>query len=849
MIRLTVLFYFWLLKLSSGDILLPRHQHTQQNFPSRSNNAIKYQTDVGLTNQLLSFVQAIRIAQYLQCSLVLPAKFKTRILNSYQDLNHSTQEIDLEEVFNIQKLQTDIALKFHVRIFRESEIVNHRINLLHPLVKYSAVNKSTIEELKSYLKVDNTILDVGPLYLRMIDVDCQHQRDMAEILHLLLDSLADPLSDLVTSLLSFLDSKYNGVHLTRPVVAATKRTSNTAPASFTSPFWDQMLSSKGFPSSLPLYVACSDCTSLSSRQFKYIVTRATYLNNLPPSLKAVYLQYSSCLDVMALLDLKILIGAQEFAGSHLSAFSHLTVSERLYLDKQSTNLCITRSQPVAFTRDFQTLFGRTSPDVTCSHLAQLQSTLETAAIREIIDRIPALFEMMHVENSAFNSLVYLLSYEPASYALPLVYTYLQVPYGDKWQVYSKVQEMFDKPGKRNLIMCALEVAMGAQISRPVRILMVLHNSMMQGASLMAFYLAKMYKERLGIEVNFFIPSDSRGKLEVLMRKNGMKAQGGKKLTSVNLMRYNAVYLNTIVSWYHEYFPKYVGLYRKMCILYVHESLRQEIFRIYPSAEEVLDSAKALVFVSSPSRMVYQDIIDRRDNPNNFVIGNSLSPQLILDSQMNSEVNGIRDQLGITPSDLLYVISGDVYPNRNQAVFVEAAIRLLDYLNHTASSTSRGPSAPFTTKQVFFLVIGFTEITQYVKDIYKRVQESPYHSQFILRDKMPHQTSLEYMAAGDVYVSLALKESFGLALLEAMTMAIPVIVAKLDGVPDVIYEEALDVDPTSPSSVYEAMRELLPPATRAYHSVQSQRRSEFFKQQFYLIRHLDVLRRVLWLPNA
>jgi glycosyltransferase involved in cell wall biosynthesis len=184
------------------------------------------------------------------------------------------------------------------------------------------------------------------------------------------------------------------------------------------------------------------------------------------------------------------------------------------------------------------------------------------------------------------------------------------------------------------------------------------------------------------------------------------------------------------------------------------------------------------------------------------------------------------------------------------VFVEAAMLLLDHLNQTASASSSSfPSSSYATTQVFFLVIGFTEITQYVKDIYKRVQDSPYHSQFILRDKMPHQTSLEYMAAGDVYVSLALKESFGLALLEAMTMAIPVIVAKLDGVPDVIYQEALDVVPTSPPSVYEAMKELLPLTTRTRHSVQAQKRSEYFKQQFFLIRHLDVLRRVLWLPNA
>lgn len=288
----------------------------------------------------------------------------------------------------------------------------------------------------------------------------------------------------------------------------------------------------------------------------------------------------------------------------------------------------------------------------------------------------------------------------------------------------------------------------------------------------------------------------------------------------------------------------------MCILYVHESMREEIFKVYPSSEEVFGSAKALVFVTSRSQAVYQDLIDKRKIPNSFVVGNSLSPQMILDSQRRSESTDMRSQLGLKPSDLLFVISGDVYPNRNQAVFIEASIRLLDYLNQTyPPSSSAPPSSDLSPNQVYFLIIGFTERTKYVLDMFRRVQESPYQKQFFLKDKMPHHISLEYMASGDVYVSLALKESFGLALLEAMTMGIPVIVAKLDGVPDVIYQEALDVDPTSAESVYEAMRVMLSPETRTLHSSYSQIRSEYFQQQFFLIRHLDVLRRVLWLPNS
>jgi hypothetical protein len=43
--------------------------------------------------------------------------------------------------------------------------------------------------------------------------------------------------------------------------------------------------------------------------------------------------------------------------------------------------------------------------------------------------------------------------------------------------------------------------------------------------------------------------------------------------------------------------------------------------------------------------------------------------------------------------------------------------------------------------------------------------------------------------------------------------------------------------------------MLSPETRTLHSSYAQIRSEYFQQQFFLVRHLDVLRRVLWLPSS
>jgi glycosyltransferase involved in cell wall biosynthesis len=146
--------------------------------------------------------------------------------------------------------------------------------------------------------------------------------------------------------------------------------------------------------------------------------------------------------------------------------------------------------------------------------------------------------------------------------------------------------------------------------------------------------------------------------------------------------------------------------------------------------------------------------------------------------------------------------------------------------------------------VFFLVIGFTKPDAYIRGIYRRAERSKYPKQFIFKEKMPHEESLVYMAAGDVYISLALKEAFGLTLLEAMTMGLPVIVAKLDGVPDVIYREALDVNVTSVESVTEAMRQMLSPATRSAHSALAQARSMDFQEQFFFLRHLQALTRLI-----
>jgi hypothetical protein len=84
------------------------------------------------------------------------------------------------------------------------------------------------------------------------------------------------------------------------------------------------------------------------------------------------------------------------------------------------------------------------------------------------------------------------------------------------------------------------------------------------------------------------------------------------------------------------------------------------------------------------------------------------------------------------------------------------------------------------------------------------------------------------------------ESFGLTLLEAITMALS-------------YRSRnrwcsrchlIDVDPLSTTSVLLAMRSMTDPVVSIHHSKAAIRHSASFEQKFFFVRHLLVLREVI-----
>jgi glycosyltransferase involved in cell wall biosynthesis len=772
----------------------------------------------------------------------------------------SPLKIVITELLNISRFSSLMGQRSIVDTVLESEISDHRIRLYHPLLKYNSV-KETLRALEPFI-APNTVLDVGNIFLRMIDTDCKAQKEMAEIIHLLLECFPDEIPTLTDALLRHsLRAGYHFVHEER-----TREEGGTIVMD-----WDSILSSGIFPTNHDpaagsTLIACVDCPQTKHTQrVRSLDSLVTQLN---PSLQQ---QYTSHASFPYLVSLKIAIDSHHFGGTSSSSFSHLVVSERLYRnsDSQSHNLCLdSLPSPIPFTsQGDHSSFGRQSPDVTCSHLSSVESTRQLSALQDIIRGIPKLFDTIGLSLTPFNAMMYLLSFEPPTHVLPLVFAYLEVPLGEYSKLFLKIETLYSVPYQREVIRSGLLKALTAagishhsssgDTSPPLHILMVIHDSCMQGAPLMAFYVAKMFQEKLGFLVDFFVDEKMRGSLEDLLSAQGMRIMAGSNFSSINTAEYDLLYLNTIVSWYDtgararsDLSPSLslARLYSEKCILYVHESLRDEIYRAFPRSPEVMKAAKGLIFVTPRSMSVYDDVLLKRKELkaaagqefHSYVIGNSLAASVTLNAQLRSERQKYREHLGLLPSDLLFVTSGDVYANRNQHLFVEAANNLLDNLQKRQQN-----SASVSVPKVYFLVIGVVApYSKYTKSFLFRVKSSRYTSHFIIEKKKPHEKSLAYMAAGDVYVSLARKESFGLALLEAMSMGLPVIVAKLDGVPDVIYKEALDVDLQSAKSVTEAMETMLSLTTRQEHSALSQARSLFFQQQFFFLRHVDTLTRVL-----
>lgn len=148
---------------------------------------------------------------------------------------------------------------------------------------------------------------------------------------------------------------------------------------------------------------------------------------------------------------------------------------------------------------------------------------------------------------------------------------------------------------------------------------------------------------------------------------------------------------------------------------------------------------------------------------------------------------VRHELSIPPDELLIVAVGNLYPVKGHAVLLDALAMLGDLPGWHLAIAGRGEEEPRLRAQI--VAAGFDSRVHLLG----------------FRDDIP-----DILAAGDIFAMPSLSEGLPLALVEAMSFGLPVVVSRVGGIPEVVTDdvEALLVPPSDVSALATALRSLI-----------------------------------------
>jgi len=362
------------------------------------------------------------------------------------------------------------------------------------------------------------------------------------------------------------------------------------------------------------------------------------------------------------------------------------------------------------------------------------------------------------------------------------------------------------------------VACGAARARP-RILFAMHNLLMEGSSLVATTWIEYMLRVLRLQVWVQAPPGSCGQpLAARLRGAGATVECGPRLAPDG---FDAVYINTIVSWFE---PPGDDAWLARTIWWVHESTRREYFPQFPLTPRLLPRAALRVFVSNANRAAYADL----GSPRDVVVYNAAPRWRVTGPAARADREAV---LGAAPGDVVFIMLGTFNGDRHQDDFVRAGLRVL-------GAGAGGARARFA-------LVGLTgENPAAEARVRALVDGSRFADRFALLPKVDHERALAALAAADVVVSVSDHESFGMTILEGMAAGLPVVAHKVDGVPEVAYAGAADVDPGDEAAFAAALAGLLPGEARASHARAALDRARFFDGRTFYARHALALSSVL-----
>ncbi len=159
--------------------------------------------------------------------------------------------------------------------------------------------------------------------------------------------------------------------------------------------------------------------------------------------------------------------------------------------------------------------------------------------------------------------------------------------------------------------------------------------------------------------------------------------------------------------------------------------------------------------------------------------------------------GVREALGLDPDALLLVQAGRWQPAKGQLVLLEAVERLWERGVRAHAVFVGGPSGAG----------GGTELP-------RRIEASPARAGLVAHGAVPPEELARYLHAADLVVVPSRTESFGLVAVEAMACGVPVVAARVGGLPEAVGEAGVLVDGHDPDDWADVLADLLAdPAAR------------------------------------
>jgi hypothetical protein len=169
---------------------------------SESQQIIRFQCQESLSNQIMSVSNAILLSKSLNFSFVLPESFKSRRHNTALIDVTGLQPVRIVKIFNMTKLKSMLSNQYGVYLLRESELNRiHRFYIHQPSIRFSSF-EDVLKDLEVFRSLEPIVLDVDNLFLRMITTNCGDQQLLSGILHSLLQTLSDPIEQIVNAIKS-----------------------------------------------------------------------------------------------------------------------------------------------------------------------------------------------------------------------------------------------------------------------------------------------------------------------------------------------------------------------------------------------------------------------------------------------------------------------------------------------------------------------------------------------------------------------------------------------------------------------------------------------------------------------